>query len=40
VIEQLDVWGDVGATAGLVRGLKYKFDPQGQLNHGRFVAGI
>jgi glycolate oxidase FAD binding subunit len=40
VIEQLDVWGDVGTTASLMRGLKYKFDPQGQLNHGRFVAGI
>jgi glycolate oxidase FAD binding subunit len=40
VIEQLDVWGDAGTTASLMRGLKYKFDPQGRLNHGRFVAGI
>jgi glycolate oxidase FAD binding subunit len=37
---QLDVWGEVGATAALMRGLKERFDPQTQLNPGRFVAGI
>ena len=40
VLNQLDVWGEVGATAGLMRALKEKFDPQAQLNPGRFVAGI
>jgi len=40
VTEQLDVWGEVGATTGLMRALKEKFDPNGQLNPGRFVAGI
>jgi glycolate oxidase FAD binding subunit len=38
--EQLDVWGEVGQTANLMRALKEKFDPQAQLNPGRFVAGI
>jgi len=37
---QLDVWGETGATARLMRELKEKFDPQAQLNPGRFVAGI
>ena len=37
---QLDVWGDVGPTAHLMRALKEKFDPQEQLNPGRFVIGI
>lgn len=37
---ELDVWGDVGATAGLMRALKRQFDPHGILNPGRFVAGI
>jgi FAD/FMN-containing dehydrogenase len=37
---QLDVWGDVGPTAHLMRALKEKFDPQAQLNPGRFVVGI
>jgi glycolate oxidase FAD binding subunit len=37
---QLDVWGDVGATAGLMLALKEKLDPQRQLNPGRFVIGI
>jgi glycolate oxidase FAD binding subunit len=40
VKDQLDVWGEVGATAGLMRAIKEKFDPLGQLNPGRFVAGI
>jgi glycolate dehydrogenase FAD-binding subunit len=37
---QLDVWGDVGSTASLMLALKGKFDPQRQLNPGRFVVGI
>jgi glycolate oxidase FAD binding subunit len=37
---QLDVWGDIGSTAALMLALKEKFDPQKQLNMGRFVAGI
>jgi glycolate oxidase FAD binding subunit len=37
---QLDVWGEAGQTAVLMRALKDKFDPQAQLNPGRFVAGI
>lgn len=38
--DQLDTWGDVGATARLMRELKNRFDPDAQLNPGRFVAGI
>jgi glycolate oxidase FAD binding subunit len=37
---QLDVWGEVGANAALLRGIKQQFDPLGRLNFGRFVAGI
>jgi glycolate oxidase FAD binding subunit len=37
---QIDVWGETGPTAGLMRALKEKFDPQRLLNPGRFVAGI
>lgn len=37
---QLDVWGEVGANAALLRGIKQQFDPHGRLNFGRFVAGI
>ncbi len=40
VTEQLDVWGETGATANLMRAIKEKFDPQGVLNPGRFVEGI
>ncbi len=40
VKRELDVWGEVGATAGLMRALKQQFDPHGILNPGRFVAGI
>ncbi len=40
VTGQIDVWGEVGATESLMRALKEKFDPQSQLNPGRFVAGI
>ena len=38
--DQLDTWGDVGATARLMRELKNRFDPNAQLSPGRFVAGI
>lgn len=37
---QLDVWGEVGTNAALMRGLKQQYDPLGRLNFGRFVAGI
>lgn len=37
---QLDVWGEAGPTASLMRALKEKFDPHALLNPGRFVAGI
>jgi glycolate oxidase FAD binding subunit len=40
VKEKLDVWGEVGTTARLMRELKKKFDPHALLNPGRFVAGI
>lgn len=36
----LDVWGEVGETAFLMRALKEKFDPRSVLNPGRFVVGI
>lgn len=36
----LDVWGSVGNTLPLMRGLKEQFDPQRILNPGRFVGGI
>lgn len=38
--KRLDVWGEVGATAELMRALKRQFDPNRTLNPGRFVAGI
>ena len=38
--DQLDTWGDVGATARLMRELKRRFDPDAQLSPGRFVGGI
>jgi glycolate dehydrogenase FAD-binding subunit len=37
---RIDVWGEVGPTASLMRALKEKFDPHRLLNPGRFVAGI
>ena len=40
VKQQVDVWGDVGPTATLMRSVKARFDPQSVLNPGRFVAGI
>lgn len=36
----LDVWGEVGPTISLMRGLKQCFDPHHLFNPGRFVAGI
>ena len=40
VKRQLDVWGDVGASLGLMRALKSKLDPRNTLNPGRYVGGI
>lgn len=40
VKQQIDAWGEVGATTSLMRSIKAKFDPQSLLNPGRFVAGI
>jgi glycolate oxidase FAD binding subunit len=36
----IDVWGEVGTTAHLMRELKEKFDGKGLLNAGRFASGI
>ncbi|PWB47307.1 MAG: hypothetical protein C3F12_04855 [Candidatus Methylomirabilota bacterium] len=36
----VDVWGPVGNALSLMRELKRQFDPQGLLNHGRFVGKI
>jgi glycolate oxidase FAD binding subunit len=38
--QQMDAWGEVGASERLMKAIKEKFDPQGVLNPGRFVAGI
>jgi glycolate oxidase FAD binding subunit len=35
-----DAWGNIGSSAGLMRAIKSRFDPQGLLNPGKFVAGI
>lgn len=40
ITAQLDVWGEVGPSAELMRALKEKFDPGAMLSPGRFVAGI
>ena len=40
VKQQVDAWGEVGATTSLMQSIKAKFDPQSLLNPGRFVAGI
>jgi len=40
LLDQVDVWGEAGETKSLMRSLKLKFDPDGLLNPGRFVAGI
>jgi glycolate oxidase FAD binding subunit len=40
VRQQVDAWGEVGTGERLMTAIKQKFDPQGILNPGRFVAGI
>jgi glycolate oxidase FAD binding subunit len=40
VRQRADAWGDVGATARIMRSIKAKFDPQAILNPGRYVGGI
>jgi glycolate oxidase FAD binding subunit len=37
---RLEAWGPVGDYLGLLRRVKDKFDPGGNLNPGRFVGGI
>jgi glycolate oxidase FAD binding subunit len=37
---RLEVWGPAGDYLGLLRRVKDKFDPGGNLNPGRFVGGI
>ncbi|MDP6125784.1 MAG: FAD-binding oxidoreductase [Candidatus Latescibacteria bacterium] len=36
----MDVWGDIGAAAGLMKQLKSSYDSQNLLNPGRFAGGI
>jgi glycolate oxidase FAD binding subunit len=36
----LDVWGDVGDGAALMRRIKETFDPTGVFAPGRFVLGL
>ncbi|GAC1315410.1 MAG: FAD-binding oxidoreductase [Chloroflexota bacterium] len=36
----LDVWGDPGASVGLMRAIKAKLDPHNTLNPGRYVGGM
>ncbi len=40
VVERAGAWGDAGATAHLVQGLKDHFDPDGILAPGRFVVPV
>jgi glycolate oxidase FAD binding subunit len=35
---EVDAWGDVGSTLGLMRSIKMSFDPQSILNPGKFVS--
>jgi len=37
---RLEAWGPAGDYVGLLRRVKDKFDPGGNLNPGRFVGGI
>ena len=36
----IDVWGDIGDTLGLMKQVKDRFDAEGLLNPGRFVSNI
>ena len=36
----IDAWGEIGATAGLMRSVKERYDSQSILNPGRFAGGI
>ncbi len=38
--ERFDVWGDIGNSLEVMRGIKTQFDPQNILSPGRFVGGI
>src|SRR5207248_10685801 len=40
VKERVDVWGDPGPGADLMRAVQRAFDPQGIFSPGRFVAGL
>lgn len=37
---RVEVWGDAGPSVSIMRQIKDRFDPQGRLNPGRFIAGI
>jgi len=37
---ELDVFGEAGRAGSLMAGIKRRFDPEGILNPGRFVAGL
>ncbi|MCU0683672.1 MAG: FAD-binding oxidoreductase [Polyangiaceae bacterium] len=37
---ELDPWGPLPASFGLMRALKTRFDPEGRLNPGRFLGGL
>lgn len=37
---QVDVWGPVGNSTGLMKAIKTRLDPVGLMNPGRFVEGI
>jgi glycolate oxidase FAD binding subunit len=38
--EGIDVWGPPPPALPIMKGIKRRFDPQGLLNPGRFIAGI
>ena len=38
--QRVGAWGPGGDELGLVRRVKYKFDPRGIMNPGRFIGGI
>jgi glycolate oxidase FAD binding subunit len=40
VKQAVDVWGTVGDALALMKSVKARFDPEGIMNPGRFVAGI